>query len=169
MRVLGPDRNGEDAAAGRATVALVTGGWVRVGVHAIGGLTDIGFAADSQLLIVLSHQGRGVFDCQTGCRVARDSLDDWSYFSEESGIATGIGPLEGQAIAIAGLMSGRSLPTSSGSWNASVTPVGMQLRSSSTDEQIIPESEDLLVFGFAPDGGAFVAGTPSDISLYRRA
>jgi hypothetical protein len=52
--------------------------WRRTGSFAIGGLTDVGFGAHSDLLLVISHQGRGVFDCLSGVRVARNNDEgDW--------------------------------------------------------------------------------------------
>jgi hypothetical protein len=67
---------------------------------------------DGSLVLVFIHAGCGVFDARSGSRVARDQLDDWSYLDDESGTAEGIGPLEGQRIGIAGLMSQRQLPSS---------------------------------------------------------
>ena len=77
---------------------------------AIGGLTDVGFSSDGRFLIVIGHQGRGVYDCVTGERVARDRMDDWSFFEEATGTAAGIGPLAGQSVEVAGLMSDAALP-----------------------------------------------------------
>ena len=45
--------------------------WKRVD-HAVGGLTDIGFADDTDLLVTLSGQGRGIYDCTSGERLERD-------------------------------------------------------------------------------------------------
>jgi len=47
--------------------------WRAITVHPVGGLTDTGYAPDSDLLLVISHDGCGVFDaltgeCQTGDR-----------------------------------------------------------------------------------------------------
>ena len=47
--------------------------WRLLEAHAVGGLTDVGFGRRSDLLLVVSSQGRGVFDCVTGQRVARDA------------------------------------------------------------------------------------------------
>ena len=40
--------------------------WRRQSTHAIGGLMAVGFGERSDLLLVVSSQGRGVFDCTTG-------------------------------------------------------------------------------------------------------
>jgi hypothetical protein len=39
---------------------------------AIGGLTEVGFVPGSSLLLVMSHQGRGLLSWGSGDRVARD-------------------------------------------------------------------------------------------------
>jgi len=49
--------------------------WRHVASHGIGGLTDIGYGEGSDLLLVVSHNGRGVFDCLSGERVARDRVE----------------------------------------------------------------------------------------------
>ena len=43
--------------------------WRRIAVHAIGGLTEVGFLSDGSRLLVASHQGRGEYDLATGERV----------------------------------------------------------------------------------------------------
>jgi hypothetical protein len=45
--------------------------WRKVTYLAVGGLTEVGFAAGS-LLLVVSHQGRGVVDLASGNVLARD-------------------------------------------------------------------------------------------------
>jgi hypothetical protein len=81
--------------------------WHAVAVHAVGGLTDIGYAPDSDLLLVVSHDGHGVFDGLTGERRARDPepLDN-TWHDPVHLVATGIGPLADQRIRLAGLWCG---------------------------------------------------------------
>src|SRR5262245_37224768 len=84
--------------------------WRRVGSFAVGGLTDIGFGPHTDLMLVVSSAGRGVFDCVTGERVARDASvpahdeDDWQDRFELT--AEGIGPMAKQSIRTAGLFGG---------------------------------------------------------------
>jgi hypothetical protein len=84
--------------------------WRPRGAHAVGGLTDVGFGRGTDLLLVVSHDGRGVFDCLTGARVARDPSmpepdeDDWQDTHELE--AEGIGPLAGQTVRTSGLAGG---------------------------------------------------------------
>ena len=93
--------------------------WKKVATVGIGGLTDVGYADNSDLLLVVSTQGRGVFDCITGKRLARireNELDEdeWYYWRKLK--ALGIGPLEGQMISIAGLFGGGLLQATEDNW-----------------------------------------------------
>ena len=40
--------------------------WRLVGSFSVGGLTGVGFAPRSDMVLVVSSAGRGVFDCTTG-------------------------------------------------------------------------------------------------------
>ena len=62
----------------------------------VGGLVAMGFDATGKYLLTVSHSGRGVFSTDTWERVARDSV--LAYPTD--GKAIGIGPIEGQIIAI---------------------------------------------------------------------
>ena len=47
--------------------------WRRVSTIAIGGLRAVGFDRSSEYLLVISSAGRGVIDCRTGEKVARNT------------------------------------------------------------------------------------------------
>jgi len=53
--------------------------WRKVAYLAVGGLTEVGFAAGS-LLLVVSHQGRGVVDLASGDLLARDRQETGAWF-----------------------------------------------------------------------------------------
>src|SRR5437773_441977 len=88
-------------------------GWRAVGTHPIGGLISVAFDRDSELLLITSHQGRGVFDCTTGQRVARDQDSSYAWEDAAQLTAQGFGPLTGKTLATAGLYGG-GLPFMSG-------------------------------------------------------
>ena len=75
----------------------------RQGTWIVGGALQVGYAEDSDLLLVLSHAGRGVFDCLTGEKVARDRDKDPGTFDLRKLTVRGFGPLEGRIIRTAGL------------------------------------------------------------------
>lgn len=73
---------------------------------AIGGLTEVGFVPGSSLLLVVSHQGRGVLNLDSGDRVARDGEETGDWFDASRPAVLGIGPLNGRWIEVAGLAGG---------------------------------------------------------------
>src|SRR4051812_30364334 len=82
--------------------------WLKVGTIAVGGLRTAGFERESELLLIVSDAGRGVVDCRSGSKLARD---DEEYFEGERCLeAQGIGPLQGQTLRMSGLFGG-GLPT----------------------------------------------------------
>jgi hypothetical protein len=83
------------------------GPWKWVGTHPVGGLTEVGFAAGADLLLVVSHSGRGVFDGRTGERLARDPGEpDGGWYDPVRLTAIGVGPLAGASVRLAGLHGG---------------------------------------------------------------
>ena len=90
----------------RLPYAGVPAPWRLVGGSGIGGLTEVGFAESSDDLLVVSHQGRGLFDCLTGERLARDH-EEFFENSDDSGLtAPGIGRRETTIFRTAGLHGG---------------------------------------------------------------
>jgi hypothetical protein len=75
------------------------------------------FGRDGVHLLVASSQGRGVFDCRTGERVARDATDGGWWNASQPLTCPGIGPLAGEAVTCAGL-DGGGLLTGSADWKA---------------------------------------------------
>src|SRR5437868_6538834 len=60
------------SAFGSGMIMGVDPGWEKVGYVAVAGLTEVGFSFAADLLMVVSHQGRGVVDVVTGAVIARD-------------------------------------------------------------------------------------------------
>jgi hypothetical protein len=153
--------------------------WKLLGGSAVGGLTEVGFADDSDLLLVVSSQGRGVFDCQTGERVARDRVEpDDGWYDGRRLRAFGIGPLEGRLIRLAGLHGG-GLPNwgRDGWWVDSITlewpdvnlllggPWGWIFDEETPFVKLAVERE-VRAFGFSDTGESFVIATSSDLSVF---
>lgn len=150
----------------------------------IGGLTEVGFGPGSDLLLVASSQGRGVFDCLDGSRIARDrdELGDW--IDEIELTAEGIGPLSGQTIRMSGLHGG-GLPSSTrDGWRISEFTLDWPERSlvvtsdyrdmfEMTLGRKIPFVKvaveyELRAYGFSPTGRSLVIATSSDLTIYSR-
>jgi len=89
--------------------------WRRVQVY-VNGITAVGFGAGTELLLVLTHSGLGVIDVVTGATVARKGEEDISVDDPYPTYATGIGPLAGQRIPLAGLWGGGLKTTALDGW-----------------------------------------------------
>lgn len=162
--------------------------WRRVAAHAIGGLTDVGFGRASDLLLVVSHQGRGVFDCLTGQRMARDAAmpepndDPWQNELELE--ATGIGPLAGQIVRTSGLAGGGLALMTRDRWAAERLTVDWPFESLllvAPDSWIyetrpgrpsgfakLAEESEVRAWGFSPTGKTLILATSSDLTIYGR-
>jgi hypothetical protein len=156
--------------------------WKRVATIAISGLRSLGFDQDSENLLILSFQGRGVIDCLTGEKIARDNEE--FYEGETKLEAQGIGILSDRTIRMSGLFGG-SLPI--------ITEDGWQLECVTLKwpEQMLillpPSSylygpvtghadsmtkifEDSCIraYGFSYTGRSLVIATTSDVTIFVR-
>lgn len=79
--------------------------WTYKNTFAIGGLENVGYAPDQDLLIVLSSQGQGIFDCLKGEKIARlqNDSDWWKDFNETTNSIVGFDLLENIEISTCGL------------------------------------------------------------------
>ena len=59
--------------------------WRKVTYLVVGGLTEVGFA-DGPLLLVVSHQGRGVVDLASGELLARDRHESGAWFDTDAAL-----------------------------------------------------------------------------------
>jgi hypothetical protein len=155
--------------------------WVQAGTWAVGGLIEVGFGREADLLLVVSWQGRAVFDPATRTRVARDhEQPDDTWYDEFSLLARGIGPLADQRVPLAGLHGGGlAATTRDGWWTESITlawpdehlllggPHGSIHEAETSFVKIAVESE-VRAFGFSASGRTLVVATSSDLQLYTR-
>lgn len=155
--------------------------WRKATCAAVGGLWEVGFAPESDLLLVVSAQGRAVFDCSTGERVARDRAEPAdSWYSEFSLSAIGIDPLHDVRINLAGLHGGGLTQfTRDGWWVDTLTlewpehhlllggPGSWLFDQSSTFYKLAVELE-VRAFGFSETGRSLVLATSSDVGIWHR-
>ena len=145
----------------------------------MGGLTEVGFADDSDLLLIVSSQGRGVVDCRTGERVARDRAEpDDSWCDERRLIAKGIGPLEGETIRLAGLHGGGLLNCGREGWSVEGLAIDWpdvslllvepwkSIYQDSTRFTKLAVDREVRAFGFSETGASLVLATSSDVTVY---
>src|SRR5580704_5782584 len=74
--------------------------WSTLGIVEVTGITEVGFAEDSEVLLVLSGHSRELIDCRSGRRLARDTGTEHrsSWYGPHDLIGNGFGPLHGQQI-----------------------------------------------------------------------
>jgi hypothetical protein len=85
----------------------------------VGGITAVGFAPGTDLLVVLSHNGVGVVDPFIPRTVARSYEDD-TYGDHYPVAVAGIGPVAGTRIPLAGLWGGGLRTFTPDSWRVAV-------------------------------------------------
>jgi hypothetical protein len=148
----------------------------------IGGLLSIGFDRNSDNLLIVSSQGRGVIDCLTGEKIARD-YDE--YY--EDGVqleAEGIGTLSNKIIRMCGLYGGGLPVTTKDRWTLeSVTlswpeqmiillPPDSNLYGSihrlPDDMTKVTEDSHIRAYGFSYTGQSFVVATSSEVDIFSR-
>lgn len=89
--------------------------WKKIGSLAVGGLRGVGFDRNSELLLVHSSAGRGVIDCQTAEKVARDYEE---YYGDEIFMeCEGIGPLAGTCVRLASIFGGGLIRFTRDDWS----------------------------------------------------
>jgi hypothetical protein len=126
--------------------------------------------------LVLSTQGRGVFDCNTGEKIARDH--DGEYLCNTNRLlAPGFGPLEGKTIRMAGLFGGGLALTTVDGWSfdvdASAWPqhaVFLKEPSSLSQGYFVGDDGacELRAFGFSETGRSFVIAISCDLMIFAR-
>jgi hypothetical protein len=156
--------------------------WRRIAIIAVGGLRSVGFDRNSELLLVISSAGRGVIDCRTGEKVARD--DDEYYENEQFLEAEGIGPLQGQTVRISGLLGG-GLPISTpDAWSVELVSLDWPVKDILLLEPFsflygslygkpaifykIGAESELRACGFSYTGNSLVIATSSDVAVFSR-
>jgi hypothetical protein len=134
---------------------------------AVGGLTEVGFT-DGPLLLVVSHQGRGVVDLASGELLARDRHETGTWFDAARRAVLGIGPLDGAWIGVCGLAGGRLPDATADGWQARPSGARVTVSAPGRRPLQVNESEEMRAFGFSPDGTTFVIATSPGLALYRR-
>jgi hypothetical protein len=142
--------------------------WRKVADVAIGGLTEVGFVPGSPLLLVVSHQGRGVLSLPSGNRVARDRQETGSWFDVSRPAVLGIGPLDGRWIEVAGLAGGHLPVTTLDGWHARLADRGVALSGPAGESVDLDEPEEIHAFGFSPDGATFIVASSPSVVIFGR-
>ncbi len=156
--------------------------WRQVAAIAVGGLRAVGFDRGSELLLIVSSGGRGVVDCQTGAKLARDDAD---YYKDAQNLeAEGIGPLEGKAVRIAGVCGGGLTNWTADGWSMELVTLHwptqevllMEPYSTLYDSlqgkpnrfHKIGSDSEFRAYGFSSSGRTLVLATSSEVLSFVR-
>ncbi|WP_225933220.1 hypothetical protein [Pseudomonas peradeniyensis] len=167
----------------QAPVCLPPAPWVLTGHYCVAGLEDVGFDRDRDLLLVCSSSGLGVFDCRTGEKLAREY--DATRATDQYHECTGIGPLSGCTLRMAGI-SGGGLPNATADgWCVEAIPVrwpvsqlllvepGSWLFGAAYGKPAnfhkLAEEPELRAFGFSWSGRSLVIAGSGELMLFSRA
>ena len=166
-----------------APIGDIPAPWKLTGGAGVGGLESVGFGRGTDLLLVTSSQGRGVFDCISGQRIARDRSDDTTEDSINLE-ALGIGPLDGEVVRMSGLCGGGLPGGTSDGWVAErlirqwpeetlvLVPPGSWIDglafNKPADFTKVFVGSEVRAWGFSPTGRSLVLATSSDVILYAR-
>lgn len=156
-------------------------GWQCLGRIAIGGLREVGFSRSAEYLLVVSSTGRGVIDCDSGEKVARDYDEFGAWYVPAALTCEGIGPIEGEQVLTAG-MSGGGLRTQSSrgemleicspEWpytDLYFCPKGKIVLADGFQDGCVQIASDVfLAHGFSWSGNTFVFATSSDVTIFKR-
>ncbi|WP_329621182.1 hypothetical protein OG357_12315 [Streptomyces sp. NBC_01255] len=156
----------------------------------IGGLLGIGFAVDPDtghdLVMVVSHDGHGLFDAVTGEKVARDRDPDPATSTPDAHpdlTCPGLGPVAGTGIRIAGLFGGGLRSTTRDGWTVDVVSpdwphdrVILSVDGGANNgaaggtwwHVFHSEHSELRTAGFSPAGRTLAIATSSDLTLWTR-
>ena len=153
------------------------GPYQRIAQVGVGGLRAVGFAPGTELLLVVSSTGRGVFDCRDGRRVGRDPQE--VELAQYPNAAPGIPPIKRVDVPLMGLDGGRPLPRRSPEgWSLGVLheaggvwlcPPGMPVDQPEPGAFVWRHSfEDLRAAGFSENGEGLVFAEPHTLHIHRR-
>jgi hypothetical protein len=155
--------------------------WEFVQTFAVGGLENVGFVPETDLLLVVSAHGRGLFDCWKGEKLARDPDSSLAVFNDESGEVEGFASLAGRKIKTHGLFGGDRLPkTTRDGWllshenespfeDGEINVVTLYSPDKTTGTFVGNDGVcELRAYGFSPTARTFVFAISCDLTIYRR-
>jgi hypothetical protein len=159
--------------------------WKRVASHTIGGLTEVGYSESTDLLLVISSEGRSLFDCLSGTCMAKDHEvpgTNMIWYEPARLIALGINALSDQFVRLAGwhggglprfTKDGWSLELVSPDWpNTSIiiSPPYKSVFIDSNSEGCVKIAEDyeIRAYGFSETGRSFVIAKSHALEIFSR-
>lgn len=156
--------------------------WKPVATIGVGGLTEVGFGDKTEYLLIVSSSGRGVFDCLTGERIARDYTEsDVSWHQPQQLRAIGIGPLADMSVRLVGIFGGGLPLFGRDGWYVEALPIhwpDVNLLLVDPESWIYRETakftklaveREVRAFGFSDSGESLIIATGSDVTIFQYA
>lgn len=157
-------------------------GWQCLGIYAVGGLLAVGFSKRKDILLVESSTGRGLFDCNTGEKIARDYNEEYVNPYDYELYCMGIDVLSDEEINTAGINGGGLLTVSPQGDSINIVSLNWPIQeiifcpnySSIYDDKtkdkccIVASEYEIRACGFSSNGNFFILATSSDFVLYKR-
>lgn len=159
--------------------------WSKAGWWSVGNLREIGFKNGTDFLMVLA-QGRGIFDCSTNQKLARDRTDYYHYeWDSSNGIVKGFDFLKGENIICGGFEYEDVLKKeTTDQWSITIEndqklDYKKELAPCQTMYLLHEQSHQKIevhtffygidrAFGFSDTGKSFVIATSSDLHIWNR-
>ncbi|WP_404310845.1 hypothetical protein [Neorhodopirellula lusitana] len=156
--------------------------WSVIGGSAVGGLTEIGFVPGTDDLLVLSGQGRGLFDTLSGAKIARDSNDAFDNPDASWLTVPAIGRHDGATVPLAGLVGGGLPRQTHDGWMLEVIQLPWPRHVLFLSSNYSPPYDDAgnswkicddgaceyRAAGFSPSGRSFVFASSCELVIYGR-
>lgn len=150
---------------------------------AIGGLFNVGYQSKSDVLIVLSSQGSGIFNCLTAQKIYRDDKDWYEDLDQSNSSINAIGPYLTERVTVYGVNNPVNLPsTKFGDWELIITAPQpekppferfkvqkVSLKNSLTGEEIFVTQDgpcEMRAFGFSDTGNSFVVALSCELTIW---
>ncbi len=154
--------------------------WRRLSTTHVGGVFAVGFSKSSDYLLVVSHAGRGLIDCSTGEKIARDR-DEYAGIDDSNLHCRGIGPVEDELILVAGISGGglpivnrhgETIEVVSPNWPIQDLILSQDsksvLHNGNPSTCFLLASGYLRAFGFSYSGNHLVIADGSEVDLWHR-
>lgn len=149
--------------------------WKALPTYSVGGLELVGFDRTGRYLLTVSSSGRGLFDCTSGEKIARETDNAGAWLDDAHLECEGLGPIAGQTVKLAGLAGGGLRRSGSEGWSIETVtlawpealvvllPTYRSLYEESAPFTVIARESELRAVGFAPTGRTLVVATSSDL------
>ena len=149
--------------------------WEHKNTFAIGGLENVGYIENSDILVVLSAQGIGIFDCEKGVKLYRSNSNYWDDFDQSNSVFKLNENEYKSNVQTYGLYGGDKLPKQSSDGSTVTLDLAtrnISLQSNNGSPSIIVGNEgpcELRVFGFSSTGRTLIIGTSCEIVIWTKA